>query len=70
MRRAFPAPRRALSLRAATFGVIIAAALVAALLIPQQILAARRAALHSIPAVHVVRYDHTHHSAGVSRQRR
>jgi len=70
VRRAFPAPRRAVSLRAATVGVSVAAALIAALLIPQQILAARRAALHSDPELHVVRYDHTHHSTGVIRRRR
>ena len=70
MSRAFPPRRRAVPLRAATLGVSVAAALIAALLIPRQILAARRAALHSNPAVHVVRYDHTHHSTAVSRRRR
>jgi hypothetical protein len=61
MRRGYSARRKAAPLRFATLGVSIAAALIGALLISQQILAAHRAALFATPGVHVVHYDHTHH---------
>lgn len=69
MRRGYSARRKAAPLRFVTLGVCVAAALVAALLISQQILAAHRAAVYATPGMHVVRYDHSHHGAVGRRHR-
>ena len=67
MKRGYSLRRKAVPLRVATLSVSVAAALIAALLIPQQILAARRA--HVTAGVHVVRYDHSHHGPAARRHR-